>query len=223
MYWHESEERKPNKHPMCTEFPVQHTVQHNMEQYLIDRKLDPGVARANGWYESNACGDKCNRVVIPAVTHKAGHVYWQARDIFGHSHIRYQSPKGPRHEALVQVTPESSKLGVVVVEGPFCALGAAQAGYMGYALMGMKPSASTLMHLCLLLEDHKDLPVLVMLDRDSAEAAVHVATFVSSQGYRCKIGHFTKSKDLAELLPNERAKLLRTYFRTFDSSKRKRR
>lgn len=216
MYWHESEERKPNKHPMCTTFPTQSPMQHNMNCYLEKRNLDWKLARENGWYESDDCGDKYvmyRRVVIPAVTHKAGHVYWQARDLFGHSHIRYQSPKGPRHEALVQVTPESSRLGVVVVEGPMDALAAAGAGYVSFALMGMIPSQATLYHLILLVHEYKELPILVLLDRGENANAMRISTFLSSQGYLAKFAELPE-KDLAACNPLQRKSFLKQKFQS---------
>jgi hypothetical protein len=213
MYEHEARERKVNTHPMCTELPVQSVFQHNMNEYIKGRNLSWKLARSNGWYESDKARDAYRRVVIPAVTHKAGHVYWQARDIFGKAFIRYQSPKGPRHEALVKVVPSSTQLGIVVVEGPMDALAAAGEGYLGIALMGMTPSTATMMHLCLLLEESPAKRTLVALDRDSAENATRICTFVSSQGYSCRMASLPE-KDLAACLPEVRRKFLKQSFQS---------
>lgn len=200
MYWHEAEERRPNKFPMCISFPDRSICQFDMFTYLKERKLDYVVAVANGWYASEDAGDGYTRVVIPAVTHKVGHVYWQARDIFGKAYIRYQSPKGPRYEALVKVTPITKPKGIVVVEGPMCALRAAMFGYVGIALMGMQPSTATLYHLALLLADYPALKVRVILDKDSAQHAVRVTTWLASQGVNAKRHVLNgKEKDLADM------------------------
>jgi len=218
FYDHEVQERKLNEHPMNITLPPQSICQEHMYEYLAVRNIDEAVTRANGWYESARAVDTFIRIVIPCVTHKAGHKYFQARDTTGKAHLKYQSPKGPRHEALVRMLPLKRAKGTVVVEGAFCAARAAMHGYIAYALMGMMPSQATLLHLCLLIEDNKELPVLVLLDRDSGAAAVKVVTFISSQGYNCRMGTFSKSKDLAELPVKESANLLTRYFDEFSVS-----
>ena len=116
-YEHEASERKPNVHPMCTSLPAQSvdvkagSAAHN---YLTDRHLSKSLARMNGWFVSTEAGDSFTRIVIPAVVHKAGHIYWQARDVTGKAFIRYQSPKGPRHEAVVRVMHLAGRRGEFV-------------------------------------------------------------------------------------------------------------
>lgn len=214
MYRHEQDERKKSAHPMCTTLPVQSVFQHNMNEYLESRKLDWVLARANGWFESCEAGDSFPRVVIPAQTWKAGHVYYQARDTTGKAYLRYQSPKGPRHDALIITTPKGKSLGQVIVEGPMCALRAAMCGYIGVALMGMCPSQSTLFHLALLLEE--EMATVVLLDRDSGAASVKVTMFLAAQGFCVRSNQFTKSKDLAALSVKESRKLLERCFDSFD-------
>lgn len=211
-YAHEQNERKVNVHPMCTELPPQSVDDGfgmKAADYLTSRKLSKELAKQNGWYLSTQAGDEYPRIVIPAITHKAGHVYWQARDISGTAYIRYQSPKGPRHEALVRVLPRDKPKGIVILEGPCCALAAAGQGYIGYALMGMMPSQATMMHLALLIQDNPELNALVLLDRDSGNAAVKIVAFLASQGYKCKWAMLPgPEKDLAECLPSKRRKFL---------------
>lgn len=214
-YWHEEQERKPNVKPMCTELPsrcVDTTIGMRACDYMAERKLSRTVALANGWYVSNEAGDKFPRIVIPAITHKVGHVYWQARDITGRAYIRYQSPEGPRHEALIRVMPcRKRPKGIVVVEGPMDALAAAGCGYIGYALMGMQPNSATMMHLALLIEDNPDLNVLVLLDRGEVANGVKVSLFLSSQGYSAKVAELP-AKDLAACEPVTRQKFLSQSF-----------
>ncbi len=215
MYWHEQAERKPNVNPMNTAFPTRSLFQHNMKLYLQQRNLAVDVAEYNGWYESMDAGDNYRRVVIPAVTHKLGHAYWQARDIFGKAFIRYQCPKGPRHEALVAVKPIADAKGNVVVEGPMDALAAAQAGYAGIALMGMQPNLATKLHVALLLDS--DLNTIVLLDRDSKGHGASVTMFLASNGLRVINGWLPgPEKDLAECLPKKRSSELQRLFRLFN-------
>lgn len=218
-YTHEAHERIVNTQPMCTAFPPCFAaLSKDMVAYLEARDLSCQLADANGWYLSRSAGDTYPRIVIPAVTHKAGHVYWQARDVTGNAFIRYQSPKGPRHEALIKVKPADDltedPFGIVVVEGPMDALAAAEEGYVSYALMGMQPSKATLMHLALLIEDNRDLDILVLLDRDSGPNATKVMLFLASQGYHTGTGQLPgPEKDLAACPPSKREKFLSKSFR----------
>lgn len=221
MYAHESRERQRNNHPMCTELPtrcVLEDIEFEMLAYLEQRHLDPTLAQENGWYPSLDAQDCYPRIVISAITHKAGHVYWQARDITGKAFIRYQSPQGPRHEALVRVFPYDKPLGIVIVEGPMDALAAAGEGYVGIALMGMTPSKATLYHLFLLIEDNRELDTLVVLDRDSAANGIRICLAVAAQGYTCRIATLPE-KDLAKCLPEVRRKFLKQNFCNLFNSK----
>lgn len=222
-YQHEEIQRLNTKTPMCTEYPPGSPNEkdwEHMEAYLESRDLDVTLARKNGWYPSRQAGDSFLRVVIPARTHKAGHVYWQARALSPKAYLRYQSPPGPRHEAIIVIEP-AEPVGTVIVEGPMCALRAAMHGYIGIALMGAVPNEATLRHVCLVIESHKRLPIVVLLDRDSGNASVRVSTFLASQGYLNIVGRFVNSKDLTELSLHDSTKLLRRCFRTINSSMRK--
>ena len=124
----------------------------DMRKYLSERHLSMEVALANGWYPSVDAGDKQIRIVIPA-TATPPNVFWQARLIDGQAHLgvslpikRYQSPHAPRGDAIIAVwptTPGAASLApcgaVVLVEGPMCALAAAELGFTGIALMGNSP------------------------------------------------------------------------------------
>ncbi len=217
FYTHEQQERRPQTKPMNTELPARACNTADFEffdQYLRSRQLSVTLAKANGWFPSWEAGDGYPRCVIPAVTHKAGHVYWQARDMTGKAKRRYQSPEGPRHEALIVVNPPGRVNGMngqVVVEGPMDALAAAGAGYTGFALMGMMPSLATLMHLGLLLDDEQD--VLVLLDRDSTNENVRITTTLASNEFNVRAAIMpSQCKDLASLEPKQRSQLLAGMF-----------
>lgn len=218
FYTHEQNERKPNTHPMCTALPtmaVDPNARFLCNGYLLKRELDPVLAQDNGWFPSRDAGDSFLRIVIPCVTHKATHVYWQARDVTGKAFLRYQSPKGNRHEALCVVHPEQETQGNVIVEGPLDALAAAGAGYTGYSLMGMKPSQATLMHLALLLtksEHNSALHTLICLDRGEVANSIKVAAFLASQSLTTVVVELPE-KDLAACLPKVREKFLHQSFK----------
>lgn len=209
MYWHEQQERKPNTKPMNTSWPSMST-NTCVEEYLKSRNLNARLAVENGWYASYDAGDSYPRVVIPAVTHVTGHVYWQARDISGKATLRYQSPLGPRHEAFIAVEPKGKPKGVVIVEGPCDALAAAGAGYLGLAMMGMVPSLTTIAHVSLFLaiKEYDTLPVLVIMDRGEAAHSTRIATRLASDGITAKVAELP-AKDLAACHPKTRQQFLK--------------
>jgi hypothetical protein len=184
-------------------------------EYLLKRELDPELAQENGWFPSRNAGDSFLRIVIPCITHKTGHIYFQARDVTNKAYLRYQSPKGSRHEALCVIHPKQETRGNVVVEGPLDALAAAGAGYTGYSLMGMKPSQATLMHLALLLTEtcgKEACPILICLDRGEVANSIKVAAFLASQSLTTAVAELPE-KDLAACLPKVREKFLHQSFK----------
>src|SRR5437899_1821018 len=125
-YAHEAREQSSGS--VNTIWPEMSTNERDMVaclQYLYERNLDPFLAEENGWYPSRKAADHDLRIVIPAVVRIPKQVYWQARAI-GSSHIRYQSPRGPREGALIYIAAEQTEPSnkVVVVEGPMDALAA---------------------------------------------------------------------------------------------------
>ena len=119
---------------------------YHMSVYLHERHLSYLLARIN---ERKSIRRKGVRIYIPATTRIPGHVYWQARGIEGQE-LRYDSPYGPRRDALVITKSNSLKPDhtAVVVEGPMDALAASGVpGHTGIALMGHQPSDEVLAHL----------------------------------------------------------------------------
>jgi hypothetical protein len=172
-----------------------------VEEYLLDRNLNPKIAEANGWYPSQHAGDSHLRIVIPAVSAKPGHVYWQARAIIpADNQIRYQSPRGPRHGAIVRVEADPFESDCsefcVVVEGPMDALAAADCGYDSFALMGINPGIEAMQHLVKLL---KGRPTLIALDAEpeATSQSIYLASWLCTQGILAKFSTFREANDLA--------------------------
>lgn len=175
-------------------------------QYMSDRGLSWALAEASGWYPSRKAGDNFLRIVIPALTTKQGHVYWQARAISKNVYIRYQSPKGPRHGALVRVRafPEGEPtLEVVIVEGPMDALAVAECGYDSVALMGMSPGPDALVHLAKLVDLR---PALIVLDNEQAAQsnASEIAMRLASRGSAAHVEKLRYVKDIAAMKHKDR-------------------
>jgi hypothetical protein len=182
----------------------------DMKAYLLKRGLSMDVAEANGWYPSRDAVDNFLRIVIPAVTIKLEYVYWQARAVSPNVHIRYQTPKGPRHGALVILKAyDLPTRKVVVVEGPMDALAVAACGYDALAVMGMTPGEQALGHLVKLVNKR---PALVVLDNEpDAQAAAHAIVMrLASAGGKAHIAKLKHAKDLAEVVFAVRQAWLRT-------------
>lgn len=174
------------------------------KSYLLKRELSWTVAEANGWYPSRHAGDGFLRIVIPALSTKSEHVYWQARAVSSNVHIRYQSPSGPRHGALVRVlaNPDADANDcsdeVVIVEGPMDALAVADCETDSIALMGIEPGDTAIQHLIKLVAKR---PALIVLDNEpyAQSQASKLAMQLSSAGGKTHVAHLRAAKDLAAM------------------------
>lgn len=200
--------------PLMSSSGVDHT---DMKDYLVGRGLEFELAEQNGWYPSREAMDSFLRIVIPARTPQPGHVYWQARAVSANVHIRYQTPKGPRHGALILVRAfPGNEVGdeptekIVIVEGPMDALAVAACGYDSIALMGMTPGKEATEHLIKLVDGRSSL---VVLDNEPAaqSAAGHIALTLATAGTRSHIAKLHKVKDLAGLVVVARQAWLDTH------------
>ena len=121
-----------DKAPANTTWPLMSTSGVDLDAsraYLKERGLSWDLAEENGWYPSRNAMDSFLRIVIPALTTVKDHIYWQARAVSKNVHIRYQTPRGPRHGALVRVRAlpdDEHTCEVVIVEGPLDALAVAE-------------------------------------------------------------------------------------------------
>lgn len=176
------------------------------EKYLSGRNLNSLLAKVNNWYPSRNAGDAKLRIVIPAITHVPGHVYWQAR-LIGKYGIRYQSPKGPRCDALIYVKPWFDKRNAnVIVEGPMDSLAAAEYGFHAFSLMGVQPPDSTIRFLSSMLEGNE---TYLILDRDALQHGPRIAARIASQGIKIEIVTLWDAKDLAAMDKSDRTLFFR--------------
>lgn len=176
-------------------------------QYLTSREVSAAVAEANGWYPTRLASGA--HLVIPATT-VSGRGYWQARALEGQE-PRYRSAPGGRGDAAIIVWPFFPERGVlrpevtVVTEGPLDALAAAALGFVGVALMGMRPPRGVWKVAEPFLAGRL---VVVVPDLDALGAGVRWAMAVRAVGGRPLVQTTAPAKDLAELPPAGRAHLL---------------
>lgn len=218
-----------DKSKLNTEWPTRLATKDGelaMRNYLTQRGLSYDLAVANGWYPSLDAGDGFTRIVIPARTSIPEHAYWQARAVAGFVKRRYQSPSGPRHDALVRIDPVQRIDGrpvhakeydwnrvAVVVEGPMDALAVAECGAVGYALMGATPSGVVIDRLLKLMRDAQpkyDM-VFVMPDRDAEKEGIDILYRIAVEMLPVKLlrlYEWTAEKDFAKLPLSQRRVIL---------------
>lgn len=191
MYQHElprTEQKLPKAEVKLP--PKDHSLHQVMIEYVISRGCDPVVANLNRWYPT-ILADKSPRLVIPATT-TDGSNYYQARAMDDNPK-RYVSPATKRGDAIVCVWPSEDTAHAVIVEGPFDALAAASAGYLGIALMGKTPPPEVLDHVA---GYARRLPALVVADADATSEASRVASGLAMRGRRCRLVEIRPYKDL---------------------------
>ena len=209
MYMHEQVERaEKTREAQLTihnaPFPL-HAInlRRTMRIYLTSRRLSWEVAEVNNWYPSENAGDTEARVVIPAKSTYKSHNFWQARALREGVGKRYQSPSGPRLDAITVVYPIDPSViegYAVVVEGPMDALAAAGLGRLGIALMGNTPSLAVLNHAALVLQNYK---ALLLADSDALVEAGKITGALAARGVNIKMRKLY-AKDLAEADGHER-------------------
>lgn len=185
------------------------TPWQRMSEYLEGRGLSFTTARYNGCYPILRNG---LRLYIPARTRIDGHVYWQARSMDGNV-LRYNSPFGPRRDALVVMRSVKRVLRyyekVAIVEGPLDALAVAEhVDCMGIGLMGVTPSDEVLGHVLHLLTVYQPQVTLLVADRDSVGEMAKIQGWLAMKGYLSQMRIPQGFKDLCEGTSQQREELL---------------
>ena len=175
---------------------------NRMRDYLTDRQLPFTVARQNGWFPAYYKG--APRIIIPC-SNSANVPYFQGRDMTGKSKLRYASPAASRDDSIVVVWPSERAKGTVIVEGPMCALAAADLGFLGIAVMGNQPTVAVLDHISSLVRNFQ--PVIVVPDMDMMEFGPKVLGPLAQDGISGAI-LVPYAKDFAGMSLKERRKLL---------------
>jgi hypothetical protein len=205
-YAHEREERARPKAPLEPVYmPLRdNSLEYGMLEYLESRALSYSVAVENGWYAAFYKG--APRVIIPASTLVNTWPYFQGRAMDDHPK-RYESPSAPRGDALAVVYPSGRIQGIVILEGPMDALAAAGEGFVGVGLMGNTPGDAVLGHLESILKAFP-VPCLVIPDKDALDKGAEVTSKLWTRGLKCVLKTIQGAKDLAELRPEQRKRLL---------------
>ena len=217
IYQHEINEakREPNTGVISEPPPVPLLSQEDpspwqtMRDYLGTRGISFANARYNGCYPISRKG---LRMYIPAQTRIDGHHYWQARSLDGHQ-LRYDSPFGPRRDALV-VTKNLARVrdlvNVAIVEGPLDALAVSEVeGLIGIGLMGIKPSDEVLTHLLGQLWWAQAQVILLVADRDSVGEMAKIQGWLAMRGYPSELRVPQGFKDVCEGTQEQREELLK--------------
>lgn len=218
IYQHEIKEakREPNTGVISEPPPVPLFTQdvgispwQVMSNYLDTRGISFANARYNGCYPISRKG---LRMYIPALTRLDGHHYWQARSLDGHQ-LRYDSPFGPRRDALVltrNLCRVTELVNVVVVEGPLDALAVSEIeGFVGIGLMGIKPPDEALVHLLSHLDFQKPRVILLIADRDSVGEMAKIQGWLAMRGYPSELRVPQGFKDVCEGTVEQRKELLK--------------
>ena len=217
IYQHEIKEakREPNTGVISEPPPVPFLSQEDpspwqtMSEYLHGRGISFANARYNGCYPILRKG---LRMYIPAQTRIDGHHYWQAKSLDGHQ-LRYDSPFGPRRDALVvakNLSRVRDLVNVAIVEGPLDALAVSEVdGFIGIGLMGIKPSDEVLAHLFNQLWCTRPQVILCVADRDSVGEMAKIQGWLAMRGYPSELRVPQGFKDVCEGTIEQRKELLK--------------
>jgi DNA primase len=122
---------------------------------------------------------------------------------------RYQSPHGPRGNAVIVVwSLRGLSRDLVVCEGPMDALAVAAVGYLGVALMGNTPPSSCFDYIAETFRTDIRREVLVVPDRDAPAEGAQWLAELTARDFRAR-AVYLNGKDLAALSPMARTEALR--------------
>jgi len=184
-----------------------------MREYLHDRNLSYNVAaRINDWYPTKLL-DGIPRVVVPA-QNLEGHRFWQARAMVPcSSQERWRSARGSKGGSIVVVWPDviTSRMRLVVVEGPMDALAAATMGHLGFAAMGKINLKDVVNYIKtgfkFVQVFQSEDPVIIVPDLDFTDFGAQACRELGLAGIRAEI-RLPDFEDLAAMSRKQREKLL---------------
>ncbi len=176
-----------------------------MQEYLANRSLSYTKADRCGWYPAWVHGP---RIIIPCIRND-GLTFWQGRLMqeTPDYYKRWDSPHGPRGDALCYL-PEYGAKTMVIVEGPFDALGAAMAGASAIATLGIGAPGPVLAHAANIIRSGFYNKVIIIPDRDEVGAWVRIQKDLGTMGVCTEIRE-PWAKDLADMIPANREELIR--------------
>ena len=205
IYQHEARERRKPAQSGRPLLPrVASDLRERQDAYLDRRGLDPFTARFNGWYPSRSAVDSADRIVIPASP--PGLRFWQARAMDPTYAKRYQSPHGPRENAVIIVYSLRAMVKrLVVCEGPMDALAAAAVGCTGIALMGNTPPSACFDYIA---KKWPGAETLVVPDSDARDAGAQWLAELTQREMDARL-ILIQGNDLAALSPAARTEALR--------------
>lgn len=141
------------------------------------------------------------------------YAFWQGRLIEDNdSYRRWDSPRGPRGDALVYLTPTHLILEgpLLVVEGPLDALAIAEFGYDVVAILGATPTGIVLNHVAGLAQARERVPrVLWVPDKDAVKPAMKRQAALGTMGVLTTVQMLPGAyKDFAEIPRENRREIL---------------
>src|SRR2546427_2703926 len=200
--WHRADATSPRPPSESIMLPVlDGTLILAMQAYLEKRSLSYTEAARCGWYPAWARGP---RIIIPCVR-MDGLNFWQGR-LMDAGHIgcdlanlkRWDSPHGPRGDALCYLPTHGSKT-MVIVEGPMDALAAAMTGVSSIATLGIGAPGPVLAHAANIVRSGFYNQVIIIPDRDEVGAWVRIQTALGTMEVMAEISE-TWAKELAEMI-----------------------
>ena len=166
---------------MSNSMPMRLDLDNQMREYLEGRDLNYGLAIYNGWYPGYYSG---SRIIVPCFRSN-GTLWWQGRALpDNHSTLRWDSPSGPRGDAIAIVRPKTVSNWCACVEGPMDALAMAELGYVGIAILGSNPSIAVIGHLAQVMTASDRI---LIPDSDAVDRWVHIQSCLVGFGINARI------------------------------------
>src|SRR5712691_6026985 len=204
--WHRADSATPRPPSESIMLPrADETLVLAMQEYLANRSLSYTKADRCGWYPAWVHGP---RIIIPCIRND-GLTFWQGRLMqeTPDYYKRWDSPHGPRGDALCYL-PEYGAKTMVIVEGPMDALAAVMAGVSAIATLGIGAPGPVLAHAANIIRSGFYTKVIIVPDRDEVGAWVRIQKDLGTMGVIAEIRE-PWAKDLADMIPANRDELIR--------------